>query len=225
MRTIKMIFFLCLLATLSLFSTNLRAEPIKENEGQERPNILWIVSEDNSPYLGCYGDPLAQTPNIDKLASQGILFDNAFANAPVCSAARSTLITGMYVTRTGTYHHRSAHLYPEKFKPYPLYFREAGYFCVNNGKKDYNLKNDQNCWDEYCSSWGSINPDAHYNHREPGQPFFAIFNLGESHEEYTFPKEIKKLRESGKYAQKARVDPMDIPLPPYHPDLPVIREE
>ena len=75
--------------------------------GQERPNILWITSEDNSPLLGCYGDEQAHTPNLDRLATQGVRYRNAFANPPVCSAARSTLITGMYACSVGLHNHRS----------------------------------------------------------------------------------------------------------------------
>jgi arylsulfatase A-like enzyme len=67
----------------------------------EQPNILWIVSEDNSPFFGCYGDEFATTPTFDKLAKEGVLYENAFANAPVCAPARSTIITGMYPPSMG----------------------------------------------------------------------------------------------------------------------------
>jgi N-sulfoglucosamine sulfohydrolase len=183
-----------------------------------KPNILWLVSEDNSPFLGCYGDSLALTPNLDRLASKGVRYTAAFANAPVCSAARSTLINGMYGTRLGIYHHRSSHPIPGYIKPYPVYFREAGYYCTNNAKKDYNLVDDYNCWDE-----SSMN--AHYKNRKPGQPFFAIFNIGESHESSTFPETVASRRESGAYPSESRLRPEQVVLPPYHPDLPEIRQE
>ena len=54
----------------------------------ERPNILWLVSEDNNPFVGAYGDTLAFTPTIDALARDGVLFRNAYANAPVCAPSR-----------------------------------------------------------------------------------------------------------------------------------------
>src|SRR6476646_575863 len=73
----------------------------------KQPNILWIVSEDNGPFLGCYGDPNAHTPHLDRLASQGVLYLHAFANAPVCAPSRSTLITGMYASMLGTQNMRS----------------------------------------------------------------------------------------------------------------------
>ncbi|HEY1107916.1 MAG TPA: sulfatase-like hydrolase/transferase, partial [Opitutaceae bacterium] len=84
-----------------------------------RPNILWIVSEDNSPYLGCYGDPLAQTPNLDKLAAQGIRYRNAISNAPVCSVTRTTLLAGMHSATIGTSNHRSDVPIPGNFQRYP----------------------------------------------------------------------------------------------------------
>ncbi|MEK7993718.1 MAG: sulfatase-like hydrolase/transferase, partial [Planctomycetota bacterium] len=71
---------------------------------KEKPNILWITCEDTSPFLGCYGDPYAITPNIDKLANEGILYTKAFATAPVCAPSRSCLITGVYATSLGTQH-------------------------------------------------------------------------------------------------------------------------
>ncbi|MHB9007613.1 MAG: sulfatase-like hydrolase/transferase, partial [Limisphaerales bacterium] len=83
-------------------------------DAAERPNLLWITSEDNSPYLGCYGDPLARTPHLDRLAAQGVRYRHAFANAPVCSSARTTLITGMYASSLGAQHHRSRVHIPER---------------------------------------------------------------------------------------------------------------
>lgn len=187
-------------------------------KAQDRPNILWLVSEDNSPFLGCYGDSLALTPKLDRLAESGIRYMNAYATSPVCSAARSTLITGSYGLRYGIHHHRSAHPMPEEIRPYPEFFRAAGYYCTNNSKKDYNLVNDYECWNE-------SGPDAHYKNREPGQPFFAIFNFAQSHESRTFPTDVKRKRENGTYPPVSRVNPADIRLPAYHPDKPEIRQE
>jgi len=187
-------------------------------KGQDRPNILWLVSEDNGPYLGCYGDPLAQTPNLDRLAENGVRYTNAYATSPVCSAARSTLIHGAYGLKYGIHHHRSRHAVPADVKPYPIFFKEAGYYVTNNSKKDYNLIDDLDCWDESSRN-------AHYKNRNPGQPFFAIFNFTESHESRTFPGDVANKRESGIYPAKSRIDPSAIHLPDYHPDLPAIRQE
>jgi len=117
--------------------------------GQDRPNILWITSEDNSPLLGCYGDKQAHTPSLDRLAREGVRYRNAFANPPVCSAARSTLITGMYACSVGLHNHRSKVRIPESFRSYPEYMRESGYYCTNNSKMDYNfVRKGAEAWDE-----------------------------------------------------------------------------
>ena len=142
----------------------------------DRPNILWIVSEDNSPLLGCYGDKFATTPNFDKFATQGILYENALANTPVCAPARSTILTGMYACSMGTHHMRSRYRIPSFIKPYPDYLRAAGYWCTNHSKTDYNIAmNDRKPWDQCGRGVG-------YKKRKEGQPFFCIFNLGVSHE-------------------------------------------
>jgi arylsulfatase A-like enzyme len=175
----------------------------------DRPNILWITSEDNSPYLGGYGDPQAQTPNLDRLAAGGVRYRNAFANAPVCSTARTTLITGMYATSLGVHHHRSRVELPAGFKLYPEHLRAAGYYATNNVKTDYNLAGNPQPWDESSAR-------AHYRNRAPGQPFFAVFNLTTSHESQVAPR-------GGK--DSFRVSPDRVVLPPYHPDTPELRRD
>jgi N-sulfoglucosamine sulfohydrolase len=175
----------------------------------DRPNILWITSEDNSPYLGCYGDANAQTPHLDRLAAEGVRYRNAFANSPVCSSARSTLITGMHALSLGVLHHRSSVRIPEQFKLYPHHLRAAGYYCTNNVKTDYNVANPRQPWD-------ASSAQAHYKNRAPGQPFFAIFNFTSSHESQVAPK-------AGKTS--FRIAPEKIVLPPYHPDTPEIRRD
>ena len=174
-----------------------------------RPNVLWLTSEDNGPYLGCYGDPHAQTPHLDRLAAEGVRYRRAFANAPVCSSARTTLITGMYPTSLGAQHHRSRVPLPAGFRLYPELLRAAGYYCTNNAKTDYNVTLDRKPWDEN-------GPRAHYRSRAPGQPFFAVFNQTSSHESQVAPA-------PGKTA--FRVAPERVTLPPYHPDTPEIRRD
>jgi N-sulfoglucosamine sulfohydrolase len=181
----------------------------REMRAADRPNILWLTSEDNSPYLGCYGDDQAQTPHLDRLAAEGIRYRNAFANAPVCSTARTTLITGMYATSLGAHHHRSRVALPAGFKLYPEHLRAAGYYCTNNSKTDYNLAGNPQPWNESSAR-------AHYRNRAPGQPFFAVFNHTSSHESQVAPK-------AGKTA--FRIPPEKIKLPSYHPDTPVLRRD
>ena len=106
----------------------------------DRPNILWITSEDNGPHLGCYGDDYATTPHLDGLAKRGMIYRKAWSNAPVCAPARTTLISGLYPPSTGAEHMRSQTRLPTSMKMYPQYLRDAGYYCSNNNKKDYNLE-------------------------------------------------------------------------------------
>ncbi len=186
----------------------------------DRPNILWLTSEDNSPYLGCYGDGLAVTPNIDALATQGVRYDLAFSNAPVCSVARTTLLLGMYPTALGLQNHRSRYPVPKGLKGYPELFREAGYYCTNNSKTDYNVD-----FGDKRTLWDESSGKAHYKNRKEGQPFFAVFNFTESHEGQTFPEVVERNRKSGKLPKTSRLSLGQVKLPPYHPDLPEIRRE
>lgn len=158
----------------------------------KRPNILWISTEDLSgSRLGCYGDPVAQTPNIDALAAQGVRFADAHVTSPVCSPCRSGIITGMYPTSIGTHHMRTSHrgeglptpyeaVPPPYVKGFPEYLRANGYYCTNNSKTDYQFGNPITIWDESSRT-------AHWRNRtDPDQPFFAVFNLMTTHESRMF---------------------------------------
>ncbi len=200
-----------------LFTGFLSATPAV---AQEKPNILWITCEDISPYLGSYGCKEALTPNLDKLAERGIRFTNAYANAPVCAVARSTLLTGMYSPTIGTHQMRSYVNLPDTIPAYPKLFREAGYYCTNNSKEDYNsnFMNNPEVWNESSTK-------AHYKNREDGQPFFAVFNFINCHESKLDTVFINQFVKEGLIPERPRNNPEDIVLPPYHPDLPEIRED
>lgn len=137
-----------------------------ENQTQ-RPNILWITSEDNAAHwMGCYGNHEALTPRIDALAKESILFENAFANAPVCAVARSTILTGCYAPTLGSQHMRSRYRIPSDVRRYVQYLQDQGYYCTNRAKTDFNIAgDDKKIWDE-CSG------RAHYKNRAADQPFF-----------------------------------------------------
>lgn len=192
--------YIALVALLFVFSTGW-------GQQSEKPNILWIVSEDNIPMLGAYGDTFATTPNLDKFAERSILYENAFSTAPVCAPSRNTLITGMYPPSLGTEHMRSAYPVPSYVKFLPKYLREAGYYTTNNAKKDYNTADQPEAWDESSNK-------ATYKNRKAGQPFFAVFNLNVSHESSLF-EPVAKLKH----------DPEKVSLPPYHPDTPEMRHD
>ncbi len=182
------------------------AEPVAA-----RPNILWITSEDNSSHwIGCYGNKQTRTPRIDAFAKEGILFENAYANAPVCAVARATILMGAYSPTMGTQHMRSRHAVPAKYRPNVEYLRAAGYYCTNNSKTDYNIEGkDPSYWDQSSGT-------AHYKDRPEGKPFFAIFNTTVSHESSLFNKAA---------AEPRRVMPEEVDLPAYLPDLPEVRKD
>ncbi len=194
-----------------LFTLVLIVSGCTEKIPTELPNILWLTSEDNSPFLGCYGDEFATTPNLDKLASEGFLYTHAYANAPVCAPTRNTILTGVYACSGGNQHMRSYYPKSDIVKTYPEYLRAAGYYCTNNVKTDYNLGefDDKAIWDE-CSN------KAHYKNRPEGKPFFAVFNTTISHES-SIHKWIPN--------EDLRHKPEDVTLPPYHPDTPEMRHD
>lgn len=187
-----------------------------EQPAPARPNILWITCEDTSPHLGCYGVPGAHTPNLDQLAAEGARYDCAFSVAGVCAPSRSCLITGMYPTSLGTCHMRCQNPPPPHVRCFPAYLRDAGYYCTNNVKTDYNFPVPDDAWDE-CSN------KAHFRKRpDPAQPFFAVFNFTTTHESQigTLPKDLEEFRER---AGGELHDPDALDLPPYFPDTPLIR--
>ena len=178
----------------------------------DRPNIVWMVSEDNSKHwLRLYEEGGAAMPNIEKLAENGLVFQNAFSNAPVCSVARSTLITGSYAPRIAAQYHRRAAMapMPEGLRMFPHYLREAGYYTTNNSKTDYNLS-DKGMWDESSNK-------ATYRNRDSEQPFFHVQNFGRTHEgQLHFTEEFME-------ENATETDPHGIKVFPYHPDTPVFR--
>lgn len=174
---------------------------------QELPNILWLTSEDHGIEMGCYGDKLARTPHVDALAAQGMIFKRAWSTAPVCAPARTAIISGMYPSSLGGLHMRSHVEMPAGTKMYPQFLREAGYYCTNNSKTDYNLKEPGKVWDESSRN-------AHWKNRGAGQPFFAIFNSTKSHESQIRTRPHKQI-----------TDPAKVRVPAYHPDTPEVRQD
>jgi len=194
-----------------------------------QPNILWITCEDMSPRLGCYEDPIARTPTIDKLASEGIRYTNAYSISGVCAPSRSALITGMYPTTIGSMHMRTMTrtsaidkitdpellaiptyeaVPPPEVKCFTEYLRAMGYYCSNNSKEDYQFKRPITAWDESSQK-------AHWKNRRPGQPFFSVFNFTVTHESQVWSRAGDTLI----------TDPNKVVVPPYYPDSPIIRRD
>lgn len=190
-------------------------ESARRNSGK-RPNILWITCEDISANLGCYGDSYAKTPNLDRLARESVLYMNMYATASVCSPARSCIITGVHAGSLGTQHLRAKMPKPEKIRCFPEYLRDAGYYCTNNVKEDYQFKTPKGTWDESSNK-------AHWRNRPEGKPFFSIFNLTMTHQRKTRYDAEQLQRVNDSLPEKLRHDPAKAPLPPYYPDTEVIR--
>jgi arylsulfatase A-like enzyme len=173
-----------------------------------RPNIIWLTMEDNSVhYLRLYHADGAPMPRLEALAERGLTFTHAYSQGPVCSVARSTLISGMYAPRIGAQYHRKEKKVPmpDGAKMFPAYLREAGYYTANNAKEDYNIITTPGTWDNSSS-------EADYRDRAPGQPFFYVRNFGETHEgQLHFPV--------GDTASVATTDGLDeVSVLPVHPD-------
>ena len=189
----------------------------------ERPNILWITAEDMSCELGCYGDDYAITPHIDALARESIRYTACFADAPVCAPSRSGIITGMQCGPLGTSQMRSEHRIPEEIRPFPAYLREAGYYCGNNLKTDYNMegangriKND---------AWDLSGPNAHWHKRAQGQPFFLVFNYMDTHQSRASRQTYEWFQEKvqSRLSPEEIHDPAKAPLPPFYPETETAR--
>ena len=127
------------------FAATLASAALASAAQDARPNILWITCEDIGPALGCYGDTYADSPNLDKLAARGMMYRNAWSNAPVCAPARTTIISGVYPPSSGSEHMRSMTRLPASMKMYPCFLREAGYYATNNSKEDYNVEHTAKC--------------------------------------------------------------------------------
>ena len=187
----------------------------------KQPNIVWISCEDISPHLGCYGDPHAITPNLDKLAQEGTRYTNAFTTAGVCAPCRSAIITGMYQNSIGTHHMRCSATIPTWLEPFPMLLREAGYYCTNNSKTDYQFSKPAK-----KEIWDVSGAKGHWKNRpQKSQPFFAVFNFTGCHES-GIASESKYKSVTEELLPSQRQNPEELTtLPPYYPDTPVTRED
>ncbi len=193
------------------------------------PNIIWLVAEDQSPqWFPMYGDSTISLPNLQALAEDGVVFDNAVAPVPVCAPARSALITGMYPTTLGTHNMRTyapwrgegdrpypgldipsySPVVPQGVKMFPEYLRKAGYYTANGPKEDYNFEKTDAAWNESSK-------DRHWRKRAEGQPFFTVFNFAVCHESQIWERSNDSLF----------VNPAEVSVPPYFPDTETVRHD
>ena len=201
-----------------------------------RPNIVWIVVEDLSSYLPSFGDSTIVAPNLDKLASQGVCYDNFYSPHPVCAPARAAIITGMYANSIGASHMRTGPWYageaskkrlqnynknlPDGIIPYEAvpspeikmftqYLRAAGYYCTNNKKEDYQFLKTPTAWDESSNK-------AHWRNRPKDAPFFSVFNIEVTHESRIWAKMNDSL-----WVDKD----LNVPIPPYLPNTEIAKKD
>jgi len=219
------------------------------NEGQsknlpQRPNILLLVAEDMSLRVGAFGDSVAETPNIDKLASEGIRYPNVFTTAGVCSPSRAALITGMSQISIGGQHMRSSSrpkggymsVPPAKVKAFPELLRGAGYYTFNTLKEDYQFSG-MGTGSGPFTIWDAYDDSKLWRSRKGSQPFFGMMNFMETHETGLFtplgnkPNSImhfiiQLIRPAMVMSTDGKqVDPDKIEVPPYYPDTKIVRAD
>lgn len=219
-----------LLLVALLSACNPPAAPVQRGEAARlsyrptfRPNILWLVAEDLSPFLPMYGDSAVATPHLSRLAAEGVVYTRVFSPSGVCAPSRAAIATGMYPTHIGAMHMRTGgqvKYLPAEIIPYEAtphsgvfmhseYLRRAGYYCTNNAKEDYQFRKSLMAWDESSNQ-------AHWRNRQPGQPFFAIFNFGVTHESQIWVRQHDSLW----------IDTLQpLAMPPYLPDNAVARRD
>jgi arylsulfatase A-like enzyme len=199
---------------------------------EPKPNILWLIGENLSHDVGCYGAANVRTPNLDRLAKEGVRFTRAFATNPACAPSRSALFTGMYQTSTDTHHMRShrddGFRLPAGVRPITHRLREAEYFTANlktigdrtigTGKLDLNFVNEGPIYEADGADW-SVLPAR--------QPFFAVVNALEAEYDIYDRQSAAKPRVEwvGEREHERIATPDNVAPPPYYPDHPVVREE
>lgn len=188
-----------------------------------KPNILWISAEDLSPRMAAYGDSTISTPNLDRLAREGVVYNHVYTSAGVCSPSRNAIITGRYQTSNGGHNMRTLYnTYPEQtglpqsynsvppadVRLFPEYLRAVGYYTSNNVKTDYQFQAPPTVWDE-------VSDTADWRGRAEGQPFFSVINFTTTHESQIWARADHEMR----------ANPAIVPLPPYYPDNEISRTD
>ncbi|MCY4015332.1 MAG: sulfatase [Gammaproteobacteria bacterium] len=212
----------------SLALAALLAATVTAGESTDRPNVLWIDIDDQSPWYSSYGHDLAETPNIDALANEGVLFERAYAPTPVCSPTRSSLITGSYAIRIGAHDHRSGRVpgyrisLPEGVVTVPELFRRAGYETYNAGKDDFNFTYDRaalysiGASQQSAASWKGPRGAGHWRDVPPGKSFFGQMKVAGGKGGGNIDAELRELG-------LTPVAPEDVRVPAQYPDIPQVR--
>jgi len=214
-----------LLGLLSIVCMTACDAQTKENTKAIKPNILFVLAEDISTDLECYGMEAVKTPVLNQLANTGLLFTQAYGNNSICSPSRSNMITGVHQNIINAQHHRSNRKIPLEapYKPITSYLRDAGYTCIlgsdlvrGKGRKiDVNFKHKAIGTYDGVNEFGLF--DKTGNISAADQPFFAQVTLVVTHRGDWW----NAIREQSSH----KVNPADVVLPPHYADTPVIRED
>ena len=206
-----------------LFSCKFSKKPIDDNTTPipKTTNILWLVTEDMGQYLPSFGDNTVLTPNLNRLAAEGIKYPNVFSPSGVCAPSRAAIATGMYPSSIGANHMRTTSytevtglpkyeaIPPPEVKMFSELLRKQGYYCTNNAKNDYQFK-------APVTSWDQNGKKAHWKNRAQGQPFFSIFNFNVTHESGLFEPYERAI---------AIPENIEFSIPPYLPDTRTVRRD
>lgn len=206
---------ICLVLLCGFLQVVVAQEVIEPELKSDRYNILWIVNEDMGPYIPSFGDSTVETPNLSRLAAEGVRYPNVFSPSGVCAPSRAAISLGMYPSHVGAHHMRTGgnpKYYPDTHAPYEAvpapevkmhgqYMRELGYYATNNSKEDYQFTKSIVCWDESSNK-------AHWRKGPGDKPFFSIFNLGVTHESQIWARAKDSLWVP---------NDLDVPVPPYLP--------
>ncbi len=216
----------------------------KLSEQPKRPNILFLLAEDMSSHVGAFGDSVAVTPTLDRLAMEGIRYTNTFTTSPVCGPSRAAFITGVHQITTGTQHMRTSNLGylavpPKEVKAFPELLRKAGYYTYTDHKNDYQFSKVLTKTGPF-TIWDDEGRSAHWRNRPNNTPFFAMINFSVTHESGIFPHHIfprfwkeqgtlayvlQLINQYNRWGLEDVVSPEDVVVPPYYPDTMIVRSD
>lgn len=221
MLRLRVIFVLLILSISLSCQTKKNPEGTTAASIHEPPNILWLVAEDMGSYIPSFGDSTILTPNLSRLASEGVRYTNVFSPSGVCAPSRAAIATGMYPSSIGANHMRTNSysevtglpkyeaVPPPEVRMFSELLRMGGYYCTNKAKNDYQFKAPITGWDEN-------DENAHWRNRDPEQPFFSIFNFAVTHESGLFEPYQRTVVVS---------EETQFPIPPYLPDNEIVRRD
>lgn len=202
-------------------------------------NVIWISVEDMGPVLSAYGNNTIHTPNIDRLANEGVKYTNAYATVGVCAPSRFSIITGMYPARLGAHNMRTGD--HNNFKwPKDVKFRQNKGVIDKSGEnipdyevvppsyvkpfteylraEGYYCVNDNKCDYQFnapFTAWDDVYGGGSYKNAADGAPFFYVKNYYTTHESRIWLRKDKPMT----------VHPDKVPIPDYYPDIPVVRND